>query len=191
MPGQVGAIENEQQGLLAYLAQMRYVLKLTAYGLTDEQLRATPSASELSVGGLIKHCASTEAGWMGQVRGEPQVLDYQQYADNFRLAEGETIDDVLARYDRVAEQTEKTVTELDNLGHLIEIDHSVPWNSKDMTHWTLRWILLHLMQETARHSGHADIVRESVDGATAYPLMAAAEGWPETDWLKPWRPATR
>ena len=191
MPGQVGAIENEQQGLLAYLAQVRYVLKLTAYGLTDEQLRATPSASELSVGGLIKHCASTEAGWMGQVRGEPQVLDYQQYADNFRLAEGETIDDVLARYDRVAEQTEKTVTELDNLGHLIEIDHSVPWNSKDMTHWTLRWILLHLMQETARHSGHADIVRESVDGATAYPLMAAAEGWPETDWLKPWRPATR
>ena len=191
MPGQVGAIENEQQGLLAYLAQMRYVLKLTAYGLTDEQLRATPSASELSVGGLIKHCASTEAGWMGQVRGEPQVLDYQQYADNFRLAEGETIDDVLARYDRVAEQTEKTVTELDDLGHLIEIDHSVPWNSKDMTHWTLRWILLHLVQETARHSGHADIVRESVDGATAYPLMAAAEGWPETDWLKPWRPATR
>ena len=191
MPGQVGAIENEQQGLLAYLAQMRYVLKLTAYGLTDEQLRATPSASELSVGGLIKHCASTEAGWMGQVRGEPQVLDYQQYADNFRLAEGETVDDVLARYDRVAEQTEKTVTELDNLGHLIEIDHSVPWNSKDMTHWTLRWILLHLVQETARHSGHADIVRESVDGATAYPLMAAAEGWPETDWLKPWRPATR
>ncbi|MCM4084910.1 DinB family protein [Paractinoplanes hotanensis] len=191
MPGQVGAIENEQQGLLAYLAQMRYVLKLTAYGLTDEQLRAGPSASELSVGGLIKHCASTEAGWMGQVRGEPQVLDYQQYADNFRLAEGETIDDVLTRYDRVAEQTEKTVTELNDLEHLIEVDHSVPWNSKDMTHWTLRWILLHLVQETARHTGHADIVRESVDGATAYPLMAAAEGWPETDWLKPWRPATR
>ena len=45
MPGQVGPIANEQQGLLAYLAQMRYVLRLTAYGLTDEQLRATPAAS--------------------------------------------------------------------------------------------------------------------------------------------------
>ncbi|MBL7261836.1 DinB family protein [Paractinoplanes lichenicola] len=188
MPGQVGSIDNEQQGLLAYLAQMRYVLRLTAYGLTDEQLRATPSASELSVGGLIKHCASTEAGWMGQVRGEPQVLDYEAYANNFRLAEGESIDEVFARYDRVAEQTEKTVTELDNLDHAVPIDHSVPWNSKDMSHWTLRWILLHLVQETARHTGHADIVRESVDGATAYPLMAAAEGWPETDWLKPWKP---
>ncbi|MBM2617114.1 DinB family protein [Actinoplanes sp. LDG1-06] len=189
MPGQVGSIENDQQGLLAYLAQMRYVLRLTAYGLTDEQLRATPSASELSVGGLIKHCASTEAGWMGQVRGEPQVLDYEAYANNFRMAEGESIDDVLARYDRVAEQTEETVTELGNLEHAVPVDHSVPWNSRDMSHWTLRWILLHLIQETARHTGHADIVRESIDGATAYPLMAAAEGWPETDWLKPWKPA--
>src|SRR5690349_13384040 len=102
MPGQVGSIDNEQQGLLAYLAQMRYVLRLTAYGLTDEQLRATPSASELSVGGLIKHCASTEAGWMSQVRGEPQKLDYQAYAENFRLADGESIDDVFARYDHIA-----------------------------------------------------------------------------------------
>ena len=187
MPGQVGAVDNEQQGLLAYLAQMRYVLRLTAYGLTDEQLRATPSASELSVGGLIKHCASVEAGWMGQVRGEPQVVDYEAYADNFRLLEGESIDDVLAHYDRVAEETEKTVVELDDLGFRVEVDHSVPWDSKDLTHWTLRWILLHLIQETARHTGHADVIRETVDGATAYPLMAAAEGWPETDWLKPWR----
>ncbi|XVU25231.1 DinB family protein [Actinoplanes sp. CA-054009] len=189
MPGQVGAIENEQQGLLAYLAQMRYVLRLTAYGLTAEQVRATPSASELSVGGLIKHCASTEESWISTVRGEAQELDFQVYADNFRLRDDESIDDVLARYDRIAERTEKTVTELADLDHPVPIDHSVPWNPKDLNHWTLRWVLLHLIQETARHTGHADIVRESVDGATAYPLMAAAEGWPETGWLKPWRPA--
>ncbi|SNY04067.1 DinB family protein [Paractinoplanes atraurantiacus] len=189
MPGQVGAIENEQQGLLAYLAQMRYVLRLTAYGLTGEQLRATPSASQLSVGGLIKHCASTEENWISTVRGEKQELDYQAYADNFRLRDDESIDDVLARYDRIAVRTEKTVTELADLDHPVPIDHSVPWNPKDLTHWTLRWVLLHLIQETARHTGHADIIRESVDGATAYPLMAAAEGWPETDWLKPWRKA--
>ncbi len=189
MPGQVGAIANEQDGLLKYLAQARYVLKLTAYGLTDEQLRATPSASELSVGGLVKHCAATEEGWLSQVRGEPQELDYAAYATNFRLVDGETIEDVLARYDAVAARTEKTITELGDLDHQIEIDHSVPWNSKDMTHWTVRWVLLHLIQETARHTGHADIIRETLDGATAYPLMAAAEGWPETDWLKPWQPS--
>jgi uncharacterized damage-inducible protein DinB len=186
MVAQVGPITHEQEGLLGYLAQMRYVVRLTAYGLTDEQLRATPSASELSVGGLIKHCASTEEGWLATIRREPQSVDYERYANDFRLAEDETIDDVFARYDRVAEQTEKTIAELGDLDFRIEIDHSVPWNRKDMSHWTVRWILLHLIQETARHAGHADIIRETIDGATAYPLMAAAEGWPETPWLKPW-----
>jgi len=189
MPGQVGPISNEQEGLLGYLAQMRYVLRLTAYGLTEEQLRAAPSASELSVGGLIKHCASTEENWVSTMRGEPQAVDFQAYAENFRLADAETIEDVFARYDRVAERTEKTVAEVGDLDHRIAIDHSVPWNRRDMDHWTVRWILLHLIQETARHTGHADIVRETIDGATAYPLMAAAEGWPETGWLKPWKPA--
>ncbi len=189
MPGQVGPIANEQEGLLGYLAQMRYVLRLTAYGLDEVQLRAAPTASELSVGGLIKHCCSTEEGWLATIRREPQSVDYDRYARDFRLADGETIDEVFARYDRVAEQTEKTVTEIGDLDHRIEIDHSVPWNRKDMTHWTVRWILLHLIQETARHTGHADIIRESIDGGTAYPLLAAAEGWPETPWLKPWQPA--
>ena len=47
----------------------------------------------------------------------------------------------------------------------------------------------HLINELARHAGHADIIRESIDGATMYELIAAIEGWPETDWIKPWRPA--
>jgi uncharacterized damage-inducible protein DinB len=189
MAAQVGAIANEQEGLLGYLSHVRYSLRLAAYGLSPEQLRATPSASELSVGGLIKHCASTEEGWLATVRREPQSVDYVKYAENFKLADGETIEDVFAYYDRVAEQTEKTVAEIGDLGHAIPIDHSVPWNPKDLDHWTLRWVLLHLIQETARHAGHADVIRETIDGAQAYPLLAAAEGWPETDWLKPWKPA--
>jgi uncharacterized damage-inducible protein DinB len=189
MAGQVGSISTEQEGLLAYLAQMRYAVRLTAYGLDGRQLRATPTVSTLSVGGLIKHCAATEEGWLATIRHEPQTVDYQKYAEDFSLADGETIEDVFARYDRVAERTEQTVAELDDLDHQIAIDHSVPWNRKDMDHWTVRWILLHLIEETARHVGHADIIRESVDGATAFPLLAAAEGWPETPWLKPWTPA--
>ncbi|MEV6845261.1 DinB family protein [Actinoplanes sp. NPDC051411] len=189
MAGQVGTISNEQEGLLASLVQARYSLRITAYGLSDEQLRAAPSASPLSVGGLIKHCASTEEGWLGTIRNEPQVVDYDAYTRNFALAEGESIDEVFARYDRVAAETEKTVAEIGDLGHRIPVDHSVPWNRKDMTHFTVRWILLHLIYETARHTGHADIVRETIDGGTAFPLLAAAEGWPETPWLKPWQPA--
>jgi uncharacterized damage-inducible protein DinB len=189
MPGQVGPIANEQEGLLAFLAQARYLLKLTAYGLTDEQVRAAPSASTLSVGGLVKHCAATEEGWLATIRNETQKPDFDAYVRNFQLAEGESIDEVFARYDRVAAETEKTVAEIGDLGHQIPVDHSVPWNRPDLTHFTVRWILLHLIEETARHTGHADIVRESIDGATAFPLLAAAEGWPESPWLKPWQPA--
>jgi hypothetical protein len=50
-------------------------------------------------------------------------------------------------------------------------------------------VLLHLIEEIARHAGHADIVRESIDGASCYPLMAAVEGWPEMPWMQPWKPA--
>ena len=60
----------------------------------------------------------------------------------------------------------------------------------DIDAWSVRWVLLHLIEEVARHAGHADIVREAVDGATMYPLMAAAEGWPATDWMQPWEPAS-
>jgi uncharacterized damage-inducible protein DinB len=189
MPGQVGAISNERDGLLAYLTQMRYVLKLTAYGLTPEQLRAAPTASPLSVGGLIKHCASTEEGWLDTVRREPRAVDYNAYTENFALADGETIEDVFANYERIAARTEKTIAEIADLGQDVPVDHSVPWNPKDLDNWSVRWVLLHLIQETARHAGHADIIREAVDGGTAYPIMAAAEGWPESPWMKPWRPA--
>jgi hypothetical protein len=189
MPGQVGAIGNEREGLLAYLAQMRYVLRLTAHGLTDDQARATPTTSPLSVGGLIKHCASTEENWIDTVRLQSKPVDYGAYETNFRLLPGETLKDVFAEYERVAAKTEETIAAIDDLGQAVPVDHSVPWNPKDLDNWSVRWVLLHLIQETARHAGHADIIREHIDGGTAYPLLAAAENWPESPWLKPWRPA--
>ena len=189
MPGQVGAVRNEREGLLAYLAQMRYVLKLTAYGLTPEQARATPTTSPLSVGGLIKHCSATEAGWIDIVRLQPAPADYEAYGASFRLTDDETIEDVIAEYDRVAAKTEQTIAGIEDLGRPVPIDHSVPWNPKDIDNWSVRWVLLHLIQETARHTWHADIIREAVDGGTAYPIMAAAENWPDSPWMTKWKPS--
>ena len=57
----------------------------------------------------------------------------------------------------------------------------VPWIPAGIV-WTPRWVLWHLIEETARHAGHADIIRESIDGATCWTVMAAAEGWPAQDW---------
>lgn len=189
MPGQTRPVADERDGLVAFLAQMRYQLKLTGYGLTPEQLRATPSVSPLSVGGLIKHVAHTEAYWIDQVLQRP--LSYpgaHQWDQHFDVADGETYEDLVAFYDTVAAETERVVAGIADLGHPVPIDHSMPWNPREYDNWSLRWVLTHLIQETARHAGHADIVRESVDRGTAYALMAAAEGWPETAWLKPWQP---
>ena len=188
MPGTVRPITDERDGLLAYLAQMRYVLRLTAYGLTDEQARATPTASALSVGGLIKHVAMAERVWTERVREVPQTYSREDYLAHFHLAEGETLQDVLDLLDEVAAETEAAIAEVEDLGQPVPVPRDSPWFPQDVEAWSVRWVLLHLVQEIARHAGHADIVRESIDGATAFPLMAAAEGWPETPWMRPWAP---
>ncbi len=76
------------------------------------------------------------------------------------------------------------------LDQLVPVPKGVPWFPDDVEAWSVRWVLLHVIEETARHAGHADISRESIDGATMYELMAGAEGWPATDWLKPWEPSS-
>ena len=95
---------------------------------------------------------------------------------------------MLAFYDDVAAETERVIAGL-GLDDPVPVPQGVPWFPDDVDAWSVRWVLLHVIQETARHTGHADIVREAVDGATAFPLMAAAEGWPATPWMTPWTPS--
>jgi len=189
MPGLVRPVIDERDGLLAYLDQQRHVARVAAYGLTDEQARATPTPSALSVGGLIKHLAHVERQWIATLE-ERDRGDYEAYGASFLLEPDETLDDVVADYGRAAEETESALADITDLGRPVPIPKGVPWFPQDVDAWSVRWILLHLIEETARHAGHADIVREAVDGASAFSLMAAAEGWPETPWVKPWRPAS-
>jgi uncharacterized damage-inducible protein DinB len=191
MPGQAPPATDERELLLAYIAQQRDGIRNAAYGLTDEQARMTPAASSLSIGGLIKHVAEMEKGWIDTVlqRDRGSQEDQQsKYEDNFRLGPDETLAEVLARYDEVAKETETVVAGITDLNRAVPVPKGVPWYPDDLEAWSVRWVLLHLVEEIARHAGHADIVRESIDGATMYELMAAAEGWPATDWLQPWSP---
>jgi uncharacterized damage-inducible protein DinB len=190
MPGNVPPVADEREGLLAFLAQQRSVIRVAAFGLTDDQARATPTVSGLSVGGLIKHVTAVEHGWMDTVLQRPPgaVADYEA---NFRLGPDETLAGTLASYDQAATRTESIIGDIADLGQAVPVPKGVPWFPDDIDAWSVRWVLLHLIQETARHAGHADIVRETIDGATAFPLMAAAEGWPATPWLQPWAPADR
>ncbi|HTZ09278.1 MAG TPA: DinB family protein [Acidimicrobiales bacterium] len=187
MPGDVPPVADERQGLTRYLAQMRYVVRLAAYGLDDDQARATPTRSPLSVGGIIKHLASVEGYWTGLVEGRPPTGGAGAYEDGFRPGPDQTLQDLLERYAEAAARTDAVVGALD-LGHPVPVPEGVPWFPKDVEAWSVRWVLLHLIEETARHAGHADMVREALDGATAFPLMAAAEGWEPTPWLQPWEP---
>jgi uncharacterized damage-inducible protein DinB len=192
MPGQAPPHTDERQLLLAYVDQQRDGLRNAAFGLTDEQARLTPTASPLSVGGLVKHVADTERGWIDLVvqrdRGGSQEEKIASYEDGFRLLADETLAGALAHLDDVARETEAVIAGIPDLGRPVPVPKGVPWYPDDVDAWTVRWVLLHLVEEIARHAGHADIIREAVDGATMYPLMAAAEGWPATDWLQPWQP---
>ncbi len=186
MPGIPAPIDDERDQLLSFLAQQRAAVAAAAFGLTDEQARSVPSAGSLSIGGLLQHLATTERGWMDMVLSRPSGSE-EEYLANFRMSPADTLADVLALYDQVASETEAIVGRHE-LDHRVPVPQGVPWFPQDVDSWSLRWVLLHLVEETARHAGHADILRESIDGATAIPLKAAVEGWPATDWVTPWRP---
>src|SRR3954468_7371678 len=107
VPGIVRPVTDERDALLAYLAQQRSFIKLTAYGLTDDQARATPSMSRLSVGEHVKHVAHVEGHWIDEVvLQQPAGGGQDDYEANFALAPGETLASVFARYDAVARHTE-------------------------------------------------------------------------------------
>jgi len=180
-------VADERDGLLNFLAQQRYVLRLAAHGLTDEQARAVPTAGTLSVGGLIKHVAHAETSWMNTVQQKPRGAA-EDYAASFRMEPHETLADVLAVSVDAGRNTETVIAGISDLGQPVPVPAGVPWFPPDVDAWSVRWVLLHLIEEAARHAGHADIVRELIDGATAFPLMAAVEGWPESPWMQPWRP---
>ena len=112
---------------------------------------------------------------------EDQAADY---GDEFVMRDDETLADVLAAFERQNAETIRLV-ETTDLGAAVPIPQHVPWFPKDVPAWSVRWVLFHMIEELARHAGQGDIIRESIDGATLYELLAGLEGWPETEWLKP------
>ena len=184
MPAFSPPVVDERACLLAFLAQQRDGLRFAVHGLTDEQAASRPTASALSLAGLLKHVAQAERYWMVElVAGRP--LPAPDYDAAFRLAAGETVADALTAYAAVAAETEAIVAGIADLAQPVPVPKSAPWFPKDVEAWSVRWVLLHLIEETARHAGHADLLREAIDGGTMYQLMAAAEGW--ADDLARWQ----
>jgi uncharacterized damage-inducible protein DinB len=180
-------VRDERTGLLAFLAHQRHGLRTAAFGLTEAQARARGRTGPLTVLGLLKHAAHTEQDWIDILTGRVRP-DAVPYAETFLPGPDETVADILALYAGVAAETGLVIAAEADLARPVPVP-SRPWFPADVEAWSVRWVLLHLIEETARHAGHADLVREAVDGATAFPLTAAAAGWPPSEAVIPWRPA--
>lgn len=159
----------ERNDLRNALAHQRDLLVRTVRGMTDAQVRLTPTASQLCLGGIIKHVALVEEGWVRFIEegpaaeGPPDEAAYEAHAAGFRMADGETLPVLLARYDAVARYTDELVAALPSL----DVSHPLPeapWFEPG-ARWSARQAFLHIVAETAQHAGHADIIRETIDGA--------------------------
>jgi uncharacterized damage-inducible protein DinB len=197
MPGTPPPASGERQSLIEFLRFNQDAFFSAAYGLTDEQARSAPAASALSIGGLVKHAAGVQKGWVERAAAAPDFPPKDDrpmeeimasYADEHTMRDDETLDELLDRLKKQNEETLRVFAEAD-LDTPVPVPHEVPWFPQDVENWSVRWVALHLIEELTRHAGHADIIRETIDGATMYELMAANEEWPETDFLKRWKPA--
>jgi uncharacterized damage-inducible protein DinB len=165
-------LDPERADLLAALSQARHFLRYPARDLTDEQARQRTTVSELTIGGLIKHVTAAERGWADFIvhgAGSAQKSfdqmtpeDWANRENGFRLLDGETLQGVLDDYAQAAAETDKLIRTHPSL----DAAHSLPeapWYPPN-TVWTARRVIAHIIAETAQHAGHADIIRESLDG---------------------------
>ena len=164
-----GTTTGERADLLASLAKRRHFLRFTVRGLTDEQARAQPTVSELCLGGIIKHVADVESGWVDFILDGPSAMAHAgesatgDWLARFLMLPGETLADLLDRYEEIAGRTDGVVANLADLDASHPLPEA-PWFEQG-ARWSARRVLLHIIAETAQHAGHADVIRESIDGS--------------------------
>jgi uncharacterized damage-inducible protein DinB len=151
---------GEKESLQVALDRHRDVMLWKLEGLGDADLRRPMTASGTSLLGLVKHLAAVEYGWFCETFGretEPMPFDENEPDADLRVAPNETTADVVAFYGRARAAADRAIAEvpLEETG--------TAWFGDAVS---MRWALIHMVEETARHAGHADIVRELIDGAT-------------------------
>ncbi|MGW5211690.1 DinB family protein [Streptomyces sp. NPDC004051] len=165
-------LTGERADLLRTLGKHRHFLRFTTRDLTDEQAGLRTTVSALCLGGLVKHVAAMERIWADFILDGPSAMpdftamaeaDFAERADEFRLLPGETLAGVLAEYTAVAHRTDELIAALPDLDATQPLPKA-PWFESGVR-WSARQALLHIIAETAQHAGHADIIRESLDGA--------------------------
>lgn len=186
----VPATHDEATGYAEYVDQQLEALRASAFGLTEEQARLTPTRSALSVGGIIKHTSYVIRG--PEERGEAipeggQVSRdaFAAFMDTFALREDETLAETLRVFDEKRARVVEWIRTTDP-DEVVD-QPPAPWYGlMTTTRVRMRYQLGHMVEELARHAGHADIIREQVDGATTVELVLADTGRPATPFAEPW-----
>lgn len=152
----------EKVALDAFLDYHRATLLCKVDGLSDEDLRKPGTPSGVTLLGMVKHLAYAERWWFGAVfRGETLEFPWSEKDPDadWRVEPGETTDEILALYRRETQRSRDLVQDA-------EPDDVALGSAGDLSGFDLRSIMLHMIEETARHNGHADIIREAIDGMT-------------------------
>jgi uncharacterized damage-inducible protein DinB len=155
---------DEKSILLAALQSHRDVLVWKLDGLTDEEQRRPMVPSGTSLLGLVKHLANAEYGWFCETFDRPTepLTDISEDPEaDMRASEGETTQDIVDFYRRAWAASDSSIRELP-----LEATGTA-YTGRTVS---LRWVLVHMIEDTVRHAGHADILRELLDGGTGHHL---------------------
>jgi len=186
-------VDDEISGLTKYLDQQLEAIRAAALGLTEEQARVCPCRSALSIGGLIKHVTYGMQGVIDRLADPTAIRQFDEaafarYQAGFVVGDDETVAGLVADFDERRPRYLAAVTAADPA--LATTEPPAPWHGVfDARPARLRYYLVHQVEELARHAGHADILREQIDG-TAIPVIVLSEaGVAASDFFTPYVPA--
>jgi uncharacterized damage-inducible protein DinB len=160
-------VADEPRALGTWLDYHRATLLWKLDGLDDEQLRRPMVPSGVSLLGLVKHLTAVEHGWFarGVARtGEPRLFQDPNDPDaDFHVREDETTEAIVTGYLEACDRSREIAARAPSLDETFE---RTRLGQDDIHSIDLRWVMIHMIEETARHNGHADIIRELIDGST-------------------------
>jgi uncharacterized damage-inducible protein DinB len=160
-PDELVSTGQDRQVLETFLDLYRDIMKRKLAGLSDQQIRQRHVPSATTLGGLVKHLAAVEREWFQVVLagGSAPDMDAAPQDDGWTLSRDDTAESLLAGYERACAASRRVASGF-------SLDEYVP--HPRMGQVSLRWIYVHMIEESARHAGHADILREQTDGATGF-----------------------
>ena len=170
-------VTGEKLELLTILADQRNLFRVTVRNLTEEQARRRTTVSELTLGGLVKHLASGDRSTAKVIteRDEDAEVDMVALAHNYELLPDETLADWLTEFDAATEAFDQVIVLVDSLDEAIP-QPTAPWAPE--REWsTVRTMVLNKIREYAHHNGHADIIREALDGQTTIAAISEGQEW--------------